>query len=129
MAAGNVAGAEVSALRDTQSLFVKLLGQLIDHAYAQGYELTLGEGYRSDHRGHMENSNHYIALAQDLNLFVNGVWKDHECPEWDVLGAYWKTLHPLCRWGGDFMIRNSITGKEEPMADLNHFSLEWNGVK
>jgi hypothetical protein len=34
------------------------------------------------------------------------------------LGEYWKSLHPLCRWGGDFKNR-----------DGGHFSLEHNGRK
>lgn len=116
-------------LRETQSLFVRLLALLFVYAHTQGYELTLGEGLRSDHAGHMPNSNHYRALAQDLNLFVNGIWKPRACAEWDDLGAYWKSLHPLCRWGGDFMTRNALTGKDEPQMDLNHFSLEWEGIK
>jgi len=34
------------------------------------------------------------------------------------LGEYWKSLHPLCRWGGDF-----------PSRDGGHFSIEHNGRK
>jgi hypothetical protein len=123
-----LSGIRPLGLRETQSLFVRCLGALIDYAYAQGYELTLGEGLRSDGQGHMAGSNHYRALAQDLNLFVKGVWKDRSCKEWDDLGEYWKSLNPLCRWGGDFMHRDSISGKIIPMADLNHVSLEWNGT-
>ena len=33
-------------LSQRQRLFVKLLPRLIDFAYAQGYELTLGDAYR-----------------------------------------------------------------------------------
>ena len=33
-------------LGQKQRLFAKLVAQLIQHAYAQGYELTLGDAYR-----------------------------------------------------------------------------------
>jgi len=53
-----------------------MLGKLIIKAYELGYELTLGEGYDDDGVGHMKGSMHYIRLAQDLNLFKDGVWLD-----------------------------------------------------
>ena len=47
------------------------------------------------------NSLHLVSLAIDLNLFQSGKWlqmsSDHR-----PLGEFWKSLHPLCRWGGDF---------------------------
>lgn len=101
------------SLRDKQSHFVFLLSKLVAWVYAQGWALTLGEGYRSDSSGHMPGSLHYIKLAQDLNLFVNGNWMASDCPEWRATGKYWKSLDPLCAWGGDFQ-----TG------DFNHFSLK-----
>jgi len=103
-------------LRQQQVLFVKLLGKLINFAYESGYELTLGEGYRSDNKGHMPNSLHYIKLAQDLNLFVDGVYIEADHPAWHKLGDYWKSLDPLCAWGGDFSSK-----------DYNHFSLRYEG--
>lgn len=105
-------------LRQQQALFVKLLGQLIDFVYESGYEFTLGEGYVSSHTGHMVGSLHYKKLAQDLNLFVDGVYITGTHPAWNKIGKYWKSLHPLCAWGGDFSIR-----------DYNHFSLAYGGKK
>lgn len=64
----------------------------------------------------MAGSLHYEKLAQDLNLFVNDVYQAKDCKEWQWIGAYWKSLHPLCRWGGDFA-----------SVDLNHVSLTWEG--
>lgn len=107
--------AELS-LRQRQSLFVKYLGKLIVYAYTQGYELTLGEGHVASKTGHMQNSLHYIRLAQDLNLFVGGKWMAKACPEWYKLGEYWERLDPLCRWGGRF-----------ESVDLNHFSIFYGG--
>lgn len=111
-------------LGDKQRLFTRLLVKLLDFAHTRGYELTLGDAYR-DPRLHGEvgeakgyghrKSGHKLRLAQDLNLFKDGIYltqdKDHE-----PIGLYWETLHPLCRWGGRF-------------KDGNHYSLEHEGIK
>ncbi len=111
-------------LREKQSLFVRLVAQLIEFAYHSGYELTFGEAYRSPEEAArlaklggiaIKDSNHIIKLAIDFNLFQHGVYLD-KTEDHKLLGEYWKTLHPLCRWGGDF-------------HDGNHYSLEHNGVK
>ena len=99
-------------LREKQSLFVELIGKLIEFAYAEGYELTFGDAWAKT--GHRDNSCHYSRLAIDLNLFRYGKYftstEAHK-----PLGEYWESLHPLCRWGGRF-------------SDGNHYSLEHNGV-
>ena len=115
------------SLRQQQSLFVKCLGALLIYATQQGYELTLGEGYIQSPRKtrggqlvsdgvHMSGSLHYVKLAQDLNLFVNGVYQPVDCPEWRDIGEFWETLDPACRWGGRFS-----------SVDLNHFSIGFEG--
>jgi hypothetical protein len=38
----------VSALRDLQVQYLKLLPRLVDQAFTMGFELTLGEGWRTD---------------------------------------------------------------------------------
>jgi hypothetical protein len=118
-------------LREQQSLFMKLLPRLIDHAYSLGYELTGGELERSKAQAQanaasgagISNSLHLLSLAIDLRLFINGVWMQASEP-YMPLGTYWKTLHPLCRWGGDFKDE-----KGRPDPDGGHFSLEWQGRK
>jgi hypothetical protein len=98
-------------LRQKQSRFVKLLAQLICHAYAMGYELTLPD----PRLPHKKNSLHYIGLAQDFNLFSSGKYlKSTEAHR--PLGEYWESLGGS--WGGRFSD-----------ADGNHYSLEYNGVK
>jgi hypothetical protein len=94
-----------------QRRFVQLFGKLVEFAYARGDEFSFGDAWAKD--GHVSHSLHYERLAIDVNLFINGVWIQAAEPEWYVLGAYWKGLDPLCRWGGD------IPGK----VDLNHFSM------
>lgn len=72
-----------------------MLADLIIFAYEQGYELTGGDLWA--HKGHKPNSFHYIRLAQDFNLFKNGVWlektEDHR-----PLGEYWQSIGGS--WGG-----------------------------
>ena len=109
-----------SSLGEKQRLFMWCMSQFLDHIYAQGWATTAGDFARKDNRGHKLGSMHFDRLAADLNLFtmdVDGRWGyiesyDEDPMMWDHLGAYWKDLHPLCRWGGDFKSR-----------DLNHFSV------
>lgn len=108
--------AEQYTLREKQSLFAELLAQLIIWIFAQGWEVTLGEGYDDDGKGHMPQSLHYARLACDLNLFVGGEYITGHHPAWDEIGAKWMSLHPLARWGGLFASR-----------DYNHVSLYHEG--
>ncbi|MGK3273576.1 M15 family metallopeptidase [Comamonas kerstersii] len=111
-------------LGQKQRLFTKLVAQLIQYAYAQGYELTLGDAYR-DPRVHGDvgvkksyssaNSVHKQRLAIDLNLFKGGVYQT-STEAHKPLGEYWKSLHPECRWGGDFST-----------PDGNHYSMMHEG--
>jgi hypothetical protein len=116
----------VMTLREKQSLFVRLVGLLIQEAYDRGYELTFGEAWRTLEQARLNasrlgpgkgitNSLHIDRLAIDLNLFKEGIFlastEDHR-----PLGEWWEKLHPLCRWGGRF-------------NDGNHYSIEHEGRK
>lgn len=76
--------------------------------------------------GGIRGSLHELGLAVDTNLFKGGLYlpnsEDHH-----PLGTYWKTLHPLARWGGDFT--KIVNGKTSPAPDGNHYSFEWEGKK
>lgn len=111
-------------LSEQQRLFCSLLPKLIGYAYGMGYELTLGDGYRdpkvfgnlgeSKGYGHPKSA-HKQRLAIDLNLFKDGNY----LPDTDAhtfLGEYWKGLHVLNRWGGDF-------------GDGNHYSQIRDGIR
>jgi hypothetical protein len=112
-------------LGDQQRLFTHLVGKLIVFAYENGFELTFGDAYRSPEEAAREaakgagivNSLHSQRLAIDLNAFIGGVYQA-DSDRYAPLGAYWKSLHPLCRWGGDFKSR----------PDGNHFSMTYGGV-
>jgi hypothetical protein len=105
-------------LREKQSAFARAVGKLIVWIYEQGWEITFADFNRPDHLGHMPNSCHYIRLAADLNLFVDGQWMDHDCPEWQAIGRQWKMAGEFASWGGDFESR-----------DLNHISFSHDGRK
>ena len=107
-------------LSEKQRLFSKLLADLIQWAYKQGFEVTMGECFRTPEQAALNaqkgsgiaNSLHTKRLAVDLNLFVEGQYQ----PTTEAhrpLGEYWESLHPLCRWGGRF-------------NDGNHYELREN---
>lgn len=114
-----------------QELFARLYWRLLQHIEEAGYQVRLGETWRSKaaaeeyaRRGiGIVNSVHRLKLAVDLNLFdQNGKYltsiEDHL-----PFGVWWEDQHELTRWGGRFRRRGS--GKSDP----GHYSLEHNGVK
>lgn len=108
-------------LREKQSLFAALAANLIDHAFALGYEVTLGEAWRSPEEAArlakagkgIANSLHTQRLALDVNLFRDGQYLS-STESHRILGEWWEKQHPLCRWGGRF-------------NDGNHYSLSHGG--
>lgn len=110
-------------LGEKQRMFTRLVGKLIEYAYAKGYGLTFGEAYRTPEqaarnelagRG-IRDSLHVQRLAVDFNLFKGKRYltdtDDHR-----ELGEYWESLDPLCKWGGRF-------------GDGNHYSITHEGRK
>lgn len=109
-------------LGQKQRKFTRMIAQLIEYAYANGYELTFGDAYR-DPRLHGDvgvkksyssaNSLHKSRLAVDFNLFKNGQYltttEAHR-----PIGEYWESIGGA--WGGRF-------------NDGNHYSLEHQGRK
>jgi len=95
-------------LRQKQSKFALMVAKLIQYAYGLGYEVTLGDAYATS--GHKKDSNHYIRLAIDLNLFKDGKFltdgsgHNHLHDYWDDIGGAPRILH-----------------------DMNHYSLEHEG--
>lgn len=111
-----------------QFVFARLIPDLIVYAFSQGYQVTLGEAWRSPEtcelyakagRG-VSNSLHRRRLAIDLNLFKDGKYLTAS-HDYKFLGDYWKSLSGLgyrCCWGGDF-----------ESQDGNHFSIENLGIR
>ena len=108
-------------LGEKQRKFSRMVALLIIHAYEMGYEITLGEAYRTPEQAEWNaqrgkgviNSLHCERLAIDLNLFKDGNYLpntiDHK-----PLGELWEQMGGA--WGGRF-------------GDGNHYSLEHEGRK
>ncbi len=95
-------------LGEKQELFAKLYAEHILWLYEQGYACRLGDVFAHDR--HKADSNHYLKIAGDINLFdAEGEFitttEGHR-----FSGEKWETRHELCRWGGRF-------------NDGNHYSL------
>lgn len=111
-------------LGEKQRRFTELVSRLIRWAYANGYELTFAEAYRTPEQAALNaktgagvsNSLHIKRLAVDFNLFIDGQYQTSSEAH-RPLGVYWKSLDPEARWGGDF---------KKP--DGNHYSLSHKGV-
>lgn len=101
--------------REARCLFANLIAELILMATELGFEIALDEGMNHQGTGHKLRSLHYVGLAQDVLLYRSGVYLT-DTADYKKLGEFWKSLNPLCRWGGDFVHR-----------DGNHFSIEWDG--
>ena len=103
-------------LREARVLFTCLMAQLILKAFDWGYEVAFAEGMdrktaKDPTTDHMPGSLHEIGLAQDLDLYLKGIYQE-STEQHRALGEYWESLHPQCRWGGRF---------KKP--DGNHYSL------
>lgn len=112
-------------LGELQRAFPPLVAKLIEFAYAQGFELTFSEAWRTpeqaqwnaDHGKGIANSLHCERLAIDLNLFKDGVYQTDSEP-YKPLADYWLTLHP-----------NAAAGYYFARKDADHFSLSFGGIK
>jgi hypothetical protein len=96
-------------LGQLQELFMECLALHLTWLVANGYKVRGGELQRDPRVAALNaasgagisNSLHIEKLAIDLLLFRNGVFLD-QTADHAASGAHWKSLHPLCRWGGDF---------------------------
>ena len=121
-------------LRTARCRFTEALAALITFATTRGYELALAEGMdrktaKDPTSDHMLHSNHDIGLAQDIDLYLGGVWLTHS-EDHSMLGTFWEDYGvehglPLV-WGGNFP-PVEVNGKLVDRSDGNHYSLRWQG--
>lgn len=107
------AGLPELTLRQKQTKFIRMLTRLIDFAFAQGYELTIGEAFRPAAASRKGGSLHTVRLAVDLNLFIDGAYQE-STEAHRPLGEMWESLGGS--WGGRF-------------GDGNHYSLAHGKLK
>lgn len=111
-------------LRQARCAFSVCVAELVLYAVSLGHEVALDEGTerlteKDPTSDHMLNSLHHVGLAQDVLLYINGVYAN-KTEAYAPLGEYWENLGktknlPLA-WGGRF-------------NDGNHFSMAWAGRK
>lgn len=124
------------SLHDKQARFSRLTADLIIEANSLGYEVTLGEAWRSqatakyvptkwnaDRGKGIVDSLHILRLAIDINLFKNGKFLTNP-QDYAPLGEWWEKQSDSvnginCVWGGRF----------KKLKDANHFSIENGGKK
>lgn len=125
----NVRSAKMAeTLRQKQTRFAWLFAKLIVFANSAGYEITLGETFRTFEQAAanavngtgIANSLHCIRLAGDINLFRNGKYLK-KTESYKILGDWWTSQATDCCWGGDFKGKNA--------GDAGHFSISHNGIK
>ena len=115
---------ELTSLRMARCRFTEALADLIKQAIVLKYEIALDEGMdriteKDPTTDHMKGSLHEIGLAQDIALYLNGVWLN-ATEDYEPLGTWWEDYGvshglPLV-WGGNFS-----------KPDGDHFSLRWGG--
>lgn len=107
------------SLVQDQAEFLLQACKLIQYAHENGWTVTGGELYRTPEqqeiylktgRSKTMASNHLKRCAIDLNFFKDGklVWDREQLAQ---IGAYWESLHPKNRWGGNF----------KSLVDVPHF--------
>ena len=100
----------MNELGDKRKLFTRLFAKLIQKMVDLEFQPMNGR----DGQPHMQNSLHYEGLAMDVDLCdSDGAYLD-KTEYHKQFGDYWKSLHPDCRWGGDF---------KKP--DGNHYSITY----
>lgn len=125
-----------SPLSQRQALFMRLIAMHVTWLFENGYEATAGSKYVAplpdgSVPGHRKGSAHGDKMAEDVNVYLAGRYMDGldikgdgsgngdwQIPHWQKIGAHWKSLDQLCRWGGDF-----------PNKDYNHFSITPDGKR
>ena len=102
-----------------QAAFLQDVCKLLQYASGLGWVVTGGELYRTPEqqeiylktgRSKTMASNHLKRCAIDLNFFKDGtlIWDKAQIAP---LGAYWESLNPKNRWGGNF----------RSLVDVPHF--------
>ncbi len=90
--------------------------QQIQNLYFFGYKIILNnEGYlqlkKCRRKSKKRISNHAKKVAQDLNIWINGVLT-YKKRDLQFAGDYWEFLNPKNRWGGNYISFNDTSHYE-----------------
>jgi len=110
----------MSELLTKRLIFTRGLCELITWGNEQpGCAVAWGRDFDEDNEPlrHKKGSLHYLGLANDLALYIGGVYQD-KTEAYAFLARKWKSMNPEFCWGGDFK-----------SADGNHFSMTYQGRK
>lgn len=114
------------SLGTQQEIFSYQLVQLLTKAFADGFDVRIGEVWRPqemqeiylrDGRSKTRNSQHTKKLAADLHFFIAG--RMATIDEIRPLGKYWEALDSANRWGGSW--RGLIESGQSTFVDAPHF--------
>ena len=98
------------SLREEQEKFTRDVVKLLTWAFSMGYEVTLGEAFRTpeqqaiyvrDGRSKTMNSKHLNRCAIDIFVFKEGKLLTTK-EEMQPVGNTWEGLSKENRWGGNF---------------------------
>lgn len=124
-----------------QKRFSWMLMELLQWAYANGYEIRGGDWWRStdtlacpnckmafsyqdllffNKRSKVKYGDHNDRCATDLLLSING--QESAPAEYRPLGEYWESLDPNAEWGGRYGVKLE-NFKIEVGWDPGHFAL------
>lgn len=110
-----------------RQIFTHNIATLIIWGNTQGFNLALDQVKRTQIEANANaasgsgivNSLHLLGLAADILLYDNNGKYVTDGSFYTSLGDFWKGLHELNRWGGDFITRK----------DSDHFSMFHEGVE
>lgn len=111
-----------SKLIESQQLFARNIACLIQYIFNNGFEITLGEAWRTPEqqkiyvqngRSKTMESKHLKRLAIDFNFFKNDVLIDDGKVLYDI-GKFWESLHQNNKYGGFW----------RTIKDYPHFEME-----
>ena len=111
-------------LRTARTHFTEAITLLVAYMISQGYEVALDEGMtrvteKVPQTNHMPGSLHEIGLAQDIDLYKNGIYLS-ETEDHAAFGLWWED------YGVEHGLPLACGGNFKDM-DANHYSLRWGG--
>jgi peptidoglycan L-alanyl-D-glutamate endopeptidase CwlK len=120
------------SLSDDQAAFLTDFCLLVQYAKGLGFKITPGELrrtfeqqriYFNTGRSKTMYSSHLIAMAGDLNFFLNGVYVNALPGEKALeilkpIGEFWESLNFKNVWGGNF---DRDFSRKDPWVDTPHF--------